>query len=44
MSYSISFLRKLDSVDSELKEVLWSLLEEIERNREESVTKNEITG
>ena len=34
-------MRKLDTVDSGLKDVLWSILDEIERNREESVTKKE---
>ena len=38
---SISLIRKLDSLDPSLKVVLYDLIEEIERNREESVTKVE---
>jgi uncharacterized phage infection (PIP) family protein YhgE len=34
-------MRKMDGVDSGLKEVLWSILDEVERNREESVTRRE---
>ncbi|MCP4108489.1 MAG: chordopoxvirus fusion protein [Desulfobacteraceae bacterium] len=41
MPFSVTFMRKLDSADAELKDILWSLLEEIERDREESVTKQE---
>ncbi len=41
MPFSVSLMRKLDVVEPELKEVLWGILEEIELNREESVTKTE---
>ncbi len=41
MPFSVSFMRKLDSADPGFKDILWSLLEEIERDREESVTKKE---
>ena len=41
MSISVSFMRKLDSIPPEIREVLLSLMEELERSREESVTKNE---
>lgn len=34
-------MRKLDTADAELKDILWTLLEEIERDREESVTKKD---
>ncbi|MGE0083605.1 MAG: hypothetical protein AB7S75_04220 [Desulfococcaceae bacterium] len=41
MPYSIALLRKLDFVNPELKSLLWDILEEIEQNREASVTKTE---
>ncbi|MCP4347494.1 MAG: chordopoxvirus fusion protein [Desulfobacterales bacterium] len=41
MPFSVAFMRKLDSADPGFKDILWSLLEEIERDREESVTKKE---
>lgn len=41
MPYSVNLIRRLDAVDVELRELLLSILEEIERNREESVTKRE---
>ncbi len=41
MTFSVSLMRKLDVVEPELKEVLWGILEEIELNREASVTKTE---
>ena len=41
MTYSVAFIRKLDAADPGLKDILWSLLEEVERTREESVTKTE---
>ncbi len=41
MPFSIDLLRKLETVDSELRDVLWSILDEVERSREESVTKTE---
>ncbi len=41
MPFSVALLRKMDSVPPELKEVLWLLLEEIEQQREASVTKTE---
>ena len=41
MPFSVAFMRKLDIADAGLKDILWSLLEEIERDREESVTKQE---
>ena len=41
MPFSINLMRKLETVDTELRDVLWSILDEVERNREESVTKSE---
>ena len=41
MSVSVLLARKIDSVSPELKDVLWTMLEEIERSREEAVTKVE---
>jgi hypothetical protein len=41
MPFSVNLMRKLETVDSELRDVLWSILDEVERNREESVTKTE---
>ncbi|MCP4104117.1 MAG: chordopoxvirus fusion protein [Desulfobacteraceae bacterium] len=41
MPFSVAFMKKLDSADPGFKDILWSLLEEIERDREESVTKKE---
>ena len=41
MSMSVSLARKIDNISPELKDVLWTMLEEIERNREEAVTKVE---
>ena len=41
MAVSVSFIRKLDSIPPEIKEALLSLMDELERSREESVTKNE---
>jgi hypothetical protein len=41
MPISLALVRKLDGVDARLKEVLYSILEEVELNREESVTKRE---
>ena len=41
MPVSVSLMRKLDTVDAGLRDVLYSLLEEVERTREESVTKKE---
>ena len=41
MSVSVSLIRKLEQVEPGLREVLLALLEEIDRRREESVTKRE---
>lgn len=41
MSYSVALMKQLDSVDPQLRAVLWTILEEIEQHREASVTKNE---
>jgi DNA repair exonuclease SbcCD ATPase subunit len=41
MPFSVSLMRKLDTVDPGLKEILWALLDEIEQHREQSVTKVE---
>ena len=41
MPISVTLARKLDVVDPQLREVLWAILDEVERQREESVTKNE---
>ncbi len=44
MPFSVEFIKKLDKIPVELREVLISLLEEVERQREESVTKREFQG
>ncbi len=41
MPISVTLARKLDVVDPQLREVLWAILDEVERQREEAVTKNE---
>lgn len=41
MPISVSFMRKLDGVSPEIREVLLSLMEEVEQSREEAVTKIE---
>lgn len=41
MPYSVQLIRQLENVDPEMREILLGILEEIERQREESVTKNE---
>ena len=41
MPISVSLIRKLESVPKDLREVLLDLVEELERQREESVTKRE---
>ncbi|RLA97144.1 MAG: hypothetical protein DRG32_04075, partial [Deltaproteobacteria bacterium] len=41
MPISVSFIKRLESVSPELRQVLLELLEEVERQREESVTKRE---
>ncbi len=41
MPFSVNLIRKLETVDTDLREVLISILDEVERNREESVTKKE---
>ncbi|MBW2067404.1 MAG: hypothetical protein JRI31_00795 [Deltaproteobacteria bacterium] len=41
MPVSVGFIKQLENVDPQLRLVLLSLLEEIERQREESVTKSE---
>jgi hypothetical protein len=41
MPFSVDLIRKLESVDPQLRGVLLAFLEEVERSREESVTKKE---
>ena len=41
MHFSTSFLRKLERIDPELREILYSLIDEIEKNREASVDKKD---
>ncbi len=41
MPFSVNLIRKIDTLDPPIKEVLLALLEEVERSREESVTKRE---
>jgi DNA repair exonuclease SbcCD ATPase subunit len=41
MPVSVSFIKKLESVHPDLKEILISLLEEVERQREETVTRKD---
>jgi DNA polymerase sigma len=41
MPISVTLARKLDDVDPQLRDVLFAILDEIERQREETVTKNE---
>lgn len=41
MPYSVALIRKMDSVTPELKEILLLLLEEIEQQREASVTRTD---
>jgi DNA repair ATPase RecN len=41
LDLSIEFLRKLDKLQPELKEILYSLFEELEKHREKSVSKDE---
>ncbi len=41
MGMSVALYRKLERVDPDLRDALLSLFEEVERNREESVTKRE---
>ena len=41
MPFSVALMRKLDTVEPELKEILWTILDEIEQHREQSVTKVE---
>ncbi len=41
MPFSVELIRKLEKVSPELKEILLALLEEVERQREESVTRRE---
>ncbi len=41
MPVSVSFIKRLEAVDPQLRSVLIAMLEEIERQREESVTKKE---
>ncbi len=41
MPVSVSFIKRLESVDPQLRGVLIAMLEEIERQREESITKQE---
>ncbi|MBW1974646.1 MAG: hypothetical protein JRI45_03625 [Deltaproteobacteria bacterium] len=41
MPVSVAFIKRLESVDPQLRSVLIAMLEEIERQREESVTKRE---
>ena len=41
MPISVSLIRKLETISPELREVFLALVEEIERSREEGVTKKE---
>ncbi len=41
MPVSVSFIRELETIDPKLRKVLLSMLDELERQREESVTKKE---
>ncbi|SFM48554.1 hypothetical protein [Thermodesulforhabdus norvegica] len=41
MPVSVSFIKRLESLDPQLRSILIAMLEEIERQREESVTKKE---
>jgi chromosome segregation ATPase len=41
MVYSVKFIKELDKLEPDLKAVLLELLAEIERNREESITRRE---
>jgi cell division protein FtsB len=41
MEISVSLMRQLDTVDPDLRQVLYSILEEIERQSQERVTKDE---
>ncbi len=41
MPVSVAFIKELDTIDPKLRRVLLSMLEELERQREESVTKKE---
>ena len=41
MPVSIAFIKELEEVDPKLRHVLLNMLEELERQREESVTKKE---
>jgi hypothetical protein len=41
MPFSVDLIRKLEAVEPRLREVLLALLEEVEKSREESVTKKE---
>ncbi len=44
MPISVAFVRKLESVPQELKEVFLALMEEFERTRQETVTREEFRG
>ncbi len=41
MSFSVNLMRRLDVLEPPLKEILWTILDEIEQHREASVTKTE---
>ena len=41
MSFSVNLMRRLDILEPPLKEILWTILDEIEQHREVSVTKTE---
>jgi uncharacterized phage infection (PIP) family protein YhgE len=41
MSFSVNLMRRLDILEPPLKEILWTILDEIEQHREASVTKTE---
>ena len=41
MPFSVDLIRKLEAVEPQLREVLLALLEEVEKSREESVTRKE---
>jgi predicted nuclease with TOPRIM domain len=41
MPFSVALTRKMDDLDPEIKDVLWTILDEVEKHREASVTKSE---
>ncbi len=41
MSFSVTLMKQMETVEPQLKTVLWTILEEIEQHREAAVTKSE---